>query len=171
MCTFIIIFIPYFDYCLSISIYFSKQALQKLSNCYYLCLLKLFKFDFKDWDCCKVNDFLKNYNLFAFQHRCFFRLSLFSFKIVNNDMSPPHLKEQIQKVCQKAGSYYLRNNNDAIVKMTKTKFGERTFSNFFSRLINCCFGNYFFSGVWCGIFKIKTFFVIKFEHYYYKIFN
>ena len=37
------IVLPHFDYCSSISIYFSKTALQKLSNCYYVSLYKLLK--------------------------------------------------------------------------------------------------------------------------------
>jgi hypothetical protein len=35
--------LPYFDYCSTLSIYFSKTALQRICNCFNLCLLKLFK--------------------------------------------------------------------------------------------------------------------------------
>jgi hypothetical protein len=36
--------LPYFDYCLSLIIYFPPSAYQSLSNCFNLCLYKLFKF-------------------------------------------------------------------------------------------------------------------------------
>ena len=36
--------LPYFDYCLSLFIYFSKTAVKRISNAYYICLDKLFKF-------------------------------------------------------------------------------------------------------------------------------
>ena len=38
--------LPYFDYCLSLIIYFSKTAISKLSKVFYICLFKLFKFNF-----------------------------------------------------------------------------------------------------------------------------
>jgi hypothetical protein len=31
-----------------------------------------------------INDFLKKYNLFSFQHRVFYRLSIFTFNCKNN---------------------------------------------------------------------------------------
>ena len=32
-----------------------------------------------------INDFQKKYNLFSFQHRVFYRLSIFSFNCENNE--------------------------------------------------------------------------------------
>ena len=34
--------LPYFDYCLTLSIYYTKTLIQKVCNCYYLALSKLF---------------------------------------------------------------------------------------------------------------------------------
>ena len=36
--------LPYFDYCLSLLMYFPKTTIQSLSNCFNSCLFKLFKF-------------------------------------------------------------------------------------------------------------------------------
>ena len=36
--------LPYFDYCLSLIIYFPKQTVQSLNNCFNLCLYRLFMF-------------------------------------------------------------------------------------------------------------------------------
>ena len=40
--------LPYFDYCISLSIYFSHNALKKFNKTYYLCLHKLFGFKFNN---------------------------------------------------------------------------------------------------------------------------
>ena len=69
--------LPYFDYCISLAVYFSKATLQKWCTCYYASLFKLFKFDFTDLESNQINDRLKSYGLFAFQHRVFYA-SLFS---------------------------------------------------------------------------------------------
>ena len=71
--------LPYFDYCLSLAIYYSKVALQRLCNLYYKVLTKLFKFRLDNMELDWVNEHLKRFNLFSFQHRLFYRLSLFSF--------------------------------------------------------------------------------------------
>jgi hypothetical protein len=36
--------LPYFDYCLSLIVYFPPSAYQSLNNCFNICLYKLFKF-------------------------------------------------------------------------------------------------------------------------------
>ena len=38
--------LPYFDYCLSLIIYFPNYVIQRLCNIYYMCLFKLFNFKF-----------------------------------------------------------------------------------------------------------------------------
>ena len=75
--------LPYFDYCISLCIYFSKTVLQKLCNMFYVCIFKLFKLNFSDQDSTTVNNCLKKYNLFSFQHRVLYRILLFSYKTIN----------------------------------------------------------------------------------------
>jgi hypothetical protein len=38
--------LPYFDYCISLLIYYQKTAIQRLCKMYYFCLKKLFNFSF-----------------------------------------------------------------------------------------------------------------------------
>lgn len=82
--------LPYFDYCSTLMIYFSKSLIQKLCNKYYLCLHKLFKIDFSDFtDFNKINDYLlEKFSIPAFQHRSFQRLSIFSYKMLNCENAP-----------------------------------------------------------------------------------
>ena len=55
----------------------------------------LFKFDtFEFTDYNKINDYLmEKFNIPAFQHRLFQRLSVFSYKMLNFDSSPIILQE------------------------------------------------------------------------------
>ena len=91
--------LPYFDYCISLFIYFSKDIIQRLCNKYYLCLFKLFGVEFTDFNTANENnEFLhKKFGIFAFQHRIFSRISTFSFKILNFNNSPKPLHIVIYK--------------------------------------------------------------------------
>ena len=71
--------LPYFDYCLSLCIDYSKTVLTKMHNFYYACLFKLFKFNFVNTSVSVINEFLKKYGLFAFQYRIFLKLTFFIF--------------------------------------------------------------------------------------------
>ena len=119
--------LPYFDYCLSLSIYYSKCVIQKLCNCYNMCLVKLFnstkndKFIFNDEDddkLIKINNFLKKFNIFSFTHRIFIRLNLFLFKIVTNE-SPPLLNAYLKKEDNQY-VFKLRSFNSQCLKETNS---------------------------------------------------
>ena len=72
--------LPYFDYCLSLIIYFHKSGKQRLANCYYLCLfiyLSCLKFKFLSDDPVSINEYLKIFRLFSFHQRIFLRLGFF----------------------------------------------------------------------------------------------
>ena len=136
--------LPLFDYCLSLCIYFSKKAIQKLVNTYNFCLFKLFKIrakiDYRD-----ANDFnLFNnklevkFNLSSLQHRIIIRLMLFSHKIINNEYSPEELRIQFITNFTLNKNYNLRNLNK-FYEPTLSKlnnFDEETFIYFFSRFVN-----------------------------------
>ncbi len=89
--------LPYFDYCLTLLIYFNKATIQQLCNKYYLCLHKLFKLDTQEYsDYIELNTFLlEKYDIPAFQHRLFQRVSVFCFKMLNFKYSPKTLKDEI----------------------------------------------------------------------------
>ena len=50
--------LPYFDYCLSLIIYFSKTAISKITKIFYICLYKLFKFNFSNYNIHEINNHL-----------------------------------------------------------------------------------------------------------------
>jgi hypothetical protein len=130
--------LPYFDYAISLCIYFRTDIIQKLSKMYYICLFKLFSFKFLNKTHNEVNEFLKEFGLFSFQHRLTFRLVLFANKIIQLNSSPKLLKSWLEPVELCNTRYSLRSNNsigftsDKILK----KFGDITFKNFFSKFLN-----------------------------------
>jgi hypothetical protein len=138
--------LPYFDYGLSLTIYFHKNAIRKLCKLYYICLIKLFNFSFLDkstrFSSIKSHDLinldLKEHNLFSFHHRLVFRLISFIHKILFNFNSPVQLKSWLVINVNKELGVSLRSNDTQsfCVPKTKSKFGDMTFKNFFSRFLN-----------------------------------
>ena len=61
--------LPFFDYCSSLMIYYSKTAIAKLTKVFYICLYKLFKFNFSNLSNNQINFRLAIYNLFSFEYR------------------------------------------------------------------------------------------------------
>ena len=126
---------PYFDYCSSLIIYYSKKAIQKLANCYYLCVFKLFKLTFNSDDINDVNDKLKQFGIFSLHHRIVKKISIFVAKIFIFK-NPPNLANQLKLNPERNIPYSLRNKNCLIQPRTFRKYGEHTFSYFFSKFIN-----------------------------------
>ena len=94
------IILPYFDYCLSLLIYFPKSTIQTLSNCFNNCIFMLFKFkiepkddsDIDDDDMIRFNKKFQAYGLFSFQLRLMNKILTFAHNIINNPNSPSVLK-------------------------------------------------------------------------------
>ena len=129
--------LPLFDYCLSLIIYFSKTQIQKLSNCYYACLYKLFRFDFTCKEMDEINIALEKYHLFGFQHRVVLRLCLFGHKIENVPSAPPKLKEQLLYSTNRNIQYSFRKTTmpTLFIPKIKTHYGEKTFKYFFNKFL------------------------------------
>ena len=130
------IVMPHFDYCSSISIYYSKTALQKLSNCYYVSLYKLLKINLVNMSVSTINQHLAQYQLMSFTHRLFFRLTTFSFKFISNSTCPPLLKNELKSNEERALPWVLRNHDHIQHPKIKKAVGEKSFSFFFSKFIN-----------------------------------
>jgi hypothetical protein len=136
--------LPYFDYCSTLSIYFAKTTMLKLCNCFYYCLFKLFKWNFNDKTTNDIHLILKDFNLFSFQHRNFYRISMLIFKI--------YFKQQPPLLYQLILDNVNTNNRPATRSQTKlssrplmripvpkNKFGKSTIG-----FIMCSFINKFF---------------------------
>jgi hypothetical protein len=131
--------LPNFDYCLTLTIYYSKTAIQKLSNLYYNCLYKLFKFQLNNMEINWVNSFLKRYNLFSLQHRVFYRFSIFSYNCKNNW----RIIDNFETNSIRNTGHNLRNSNHLTRYHINLKEGKNTFHYFFSKFINSYYINKF----------------------------
>ena len=144
--------LPYFDYCLSLLIYFPKSTIQTLSNCFNNCLFMLFKFkiepkddyDITDDDIINFNEKLQAYGLFSFQHRLMNKILTFAHNIIHNPNSPSDLKnilrtENINDIEQEdpAENFTQLRNGRQLKKNTEpsTRYNQLTFPYFFKTLI------------------------------------
>lgn len=134
--------LPYFDYCLSLAIYFPKRTLQKLANTYYNCIYRLLKIKkpirtLEDFN--NLNNELSKYNLECYQHRLIKRIARFIFKIYKNQNSPNGLKRSLIKNGEcKTVIYNLRNKIKFFIP-SKGKYNDKmewTFSYFYSKFLN-----------------------------------
>jgi hypothetical protein len=73
--------LPYFDYCTTLLIYFNKAMIYKLFKCYYVCLFRLFKYNFFGKDLISINQVLQRFGLTTIQYRIFTRIALFINKL------------------------------------------------------------------------------------------
>ena len=116
--------LPYFDYCLSLSIYFPKSTFQSISNCFNLCLYRLFKLK-PDLDYSKMENELEmmseflvklqSCDLFTLQARIYDKLLTFSHSILLSENAHAILKEKLSTYIAK---------NDETVQATVQAFYE-----------------------------------------------
>ena len=126
--------LPYFDYCLSLAIYFNSAAINKLSRAYYSCLFKLFKFNFVNLTSKQINSELKQYNIFSFHHRLVFRLTIFLFKIRNSKVAPHQLREWLQPVTMENSRYNFRSNLKVVILADRSCLKYGVFSDYLNRI-------------------------------------
>ena len=150
--------LPYFDYCLSLLIYFPKYTIQKLSNCFNNCIFMLLKFkiepeedqEISNEDIIKFNNKLQTFGLFSFQHRLMNKILTFTHKIINNQNSPSELKKDLTPEAvfaseEQTTQFTILRNNKKINKnaVIASRYNQQTFSFFFRKLIlnfiNCNF--------------------------------
>ena len=125
--------LPFYDFGLSLVIYMSKHVIQKLANSYYLCLIKLFKFNFCNMSNNTINDYLKRYNLFAFSHRILYRLILFSHKLANTSHT---ISKYIKYKDESNTTMCLRNSQDVSQPTINNRYGELTLTYFYCKFLN-----------------------------------
>lgn len=133
--------LPHFDYCLSLLVYFSKKAIQSLSNCYYICLFTLFNFTgsvSSTSDFNTLNNNLEALKLNGFIHRLIIKLATFFHKLLHELNAPSSFKQQIIITKDLNKHYNLRNLNQIYVPGSHKNnlYGDDSFSVFFSKFVN-----------------------------------
>lgn len=130
--------LPHFDYCLSLIVYFSKEAIKKLMKMYYICIYKLLNIEIINLSNIEINEKLKAINLLSFHSRCTIKIFSFIFRIKANVNAPMFLENQLKFNTKFKHSYNLRQTSMETVTpvRAKTKFGDFLFKNVFGRIIN-----------------------------------
>ena len=129
--------LPYFDYAISLCVYFHKNAIRKLCKSYYLCLLRLFRFKCDNRQFNVINDSLKIFGLFSFHHRLIFRVAVFLQNIVSRESSPCKLREWLKPV-ETRHHHNLRSCSRVVIATDRSKssYGDFTFKSIFSKIMN-----------------------------------
>jgi hypothetical protein len=147
--------LPYFDYCISLLIYYPKQTIQKLNNSYNFCIKKLLKISVEDKaaeddeseskqqdeedQVIKFNKCIKPFNLMSFQHRVINNLMNFAKKINTLPRAPSILKAAL---CRSSNTITTdptntRTTRQGTIAINETeKYSDLNFSSFFNKLIN-----------------------------------
>jgi hypothetical protein len=78
--------LPHFDFCFSLFIYMSSTLINKINKVYNSCIKHLLKIDLHNLDLNEQYSLLKPHFLLPFKFRLFYRISLFCYKILNNQI-------------------------------------------------------------------------------------
>ena len=124
-----------FDYTVG---FYNKATIQRLCKMYYLCLHKLFKYNFAGKSHDAINGDFKKDNLFSFQYRIVYRLSMFTNNVMFNKNSPTVLKQWLIPSTLVHQFHNTRSNNTIsfVLDRTYTKFGDLTYKNMFCKWLN-----------------------------------
>ena len=134
--------LPYFDYCISLYLYFPKTVLLKMEKLFNHCLFILLDIDLKYLNVSDQLVTLSKFHLMPFFYRYLFRFSIFSYKILNSNFLT-NIKNKL-KLYQKK-HYFLREKNIIFESPTvKTVCGEKRLSVFLPKFVNIVLKNYFY---------------------------
>ena len=160
--------LPHFDYCISLSIYYTTELRMTLVKLYNFCLRKLGlvrldKFDHvRDIDSMAFNSILQKHGLFSFSCRVFYRLSLFVHNVFNQD------NESVLRDCfyKTTHHYSLRHTQRLHVVVSKRACDDLNFFIFGPKFINFLY----IDTIFYSFSDFKTFLLSNFD-YLYQIFH
>jgi len=122
----------YFNYCSSLSIYFSPTLTSQIERLFNNCIHKLLKIKLHDKSIEEQYSFLKPLNIFPYRLRIFFNLCTFSHKILNNK-----ILQNIKKTLETCSvNYDLRDKRILFEPKSRTKSGAKCLTIFLSKFVN-----------------------------------
>ena len=133
---------PHFDYCLTLFVYFSKQAISRIVKLYNFCLDKLLNIKSINSNEAEIlndhNNKLESFGLQNLHHRLLTRILTLSHKIINETEAPSELKKLLKpsSALERAGRTLRNHQNIVPTYASKNRYGESRFSFIFPRIIN-----------------------------------
>ena len=129
--------LPYFDYCMSLSIYYSRSDLLQLEKLYNFCVFKLLKTNLKGVSIEAQQASLEPFRLQPFRTRVYIRLAIFVYNVYGGRC----LESVRSKLKKNMQPYDLRSSRKFYVPMSRTVFGSKRLLNFLCRAIDNVFIN------------------------------
>jgi len=123
---------PNFDYCFSLYIYMNATQVEKLVKSFNTCIYRLFSIDLQNNELVDQLKLLEPYKILPLAYRYFYRLSVFAFKIVNNQI----LKSFHNKLIKSESHYNTRNNGNFQIPFCKTAKGDKRLSIVLPKILN-----------------------------------
>jgi hypothetical protein len=123
--------LPHFDYCSTLSIYFTHTILNQIEKLFNFCIFTLFKISLKNLSIVEQSKLLVLYNLWPLKVRLFNNICIFTMKIFNSKFLSEFkgkLKEHINTS--------LRISNIYLVPNSSTLAGSKRLSIFLPTLVN-----------------------------------
>jgi hypothetical protein len=125
--------LPSFDYCSSLSIYYTKTLIQKTCNIYYFCLFKLFGLKFDEaLNSTEIYQILIKYNLLPIQFRLCLRIGCLIQKTYSCKL-PSKMSSMINDYSKERTT---RSGSLFRIPHVITRYGKRTFSYYATNYLN-----------------------------------
>ena len=127
---------PHFDYCASLYIYFSESLLKRFERFYDICIYRMLKIKLFDLDVDEQLAELSERGLMPFRVRYFYRLSIFSYKVLNKQILKQIQGKLVFTVNQTMSK--LRSRKPEIIEVPghDLNAGSRRLSIFLPRFVN-----------------------------------
>ena len=124
--------LPFFDYCLTLAVYYSRANLTQLEKLYNFSLFKLLQINLKY---CSIDEqvrMLRSFHIQAFRARLYYRFGMFVHGIFHRRT----LNSFSARLTVRTAIYDLRSKRRYITPITKTNFGSRRLLTAFVRSVD-----------------------------------
>ena len=129
--------LPYFDYCFTLAIYYSRANLAQLEKLYNFCIFKFLKLKLKYSSINEQTAALRPFRLQAFKTRLYVKVGMLVHGIFHRRL----LGAFCDRVSANSSKYVLRSKRRFIRPIAKTKTGERRLLSVFVRSIDTIWNN------------------------------
>lgn len=129
--------LPCFDYGLSLIIYYSQAAIDKITKAFYKCIYHILKIDCSKLSISEINEQLKPFRLSSFQSRIFVKLVSFGFQVMHSPQAPKELKAIFEKpVTMQRYNFRGSTSMNNFIAREEKGVVKMTFKSFFATLLN-----------------------------------
>jgi hypothetical protein len=131
--------LPHFDYCSTLFVYMSRCHIERISRLYNYCIFILLKIKLAFLSDSDQYIILKQFNLFPYKYRLFYRFCTFSYKIIKQISLLNIFNKLVHKTYTK--SFRLSTLQVYELPTCKTKSGQKRLSYFLPKFVNLILKN------------------------------